>query len=424
MILIKNGHLIDPANNINEKMDIALKHGKVHQVAPFIDPKNFSEVLEAEGLMVAPAFIDVHVHFREPGQEYKEDIESGSKATVAGGFTSVCTMPNTRPVIDTPSLVQYQIRRAQEVGLIDLYPAGAITKGQEGKELAEMGLMAQAGAVAFTDDGRPVMNAEVMRRALEYSKIFNKPIMDHCEDRDLSKGAPMTEGVTSTKLGLPGQPKASEYLQVARDIELAEMTGGWIHFCHLSTKEAVEMVREAKKRGIKVTAETCPHYFTLTDEAVTGYNTNAKMAPPLRFDEDVKAIRQGLADGTIDCISTDHAPHTPDEKNREMDQAPFGIIGLETAFSLTAELVQSKVLSWPDAVTRLAVFPAMILGIPKGKLSVGDPGDLVIFDPRAKWVYDVEQGFSKSKNSPFNGRKMTGKIRYTLHNGKMAYKAK
>ena len=350
-ILIKGGHVIDPGR-FNGIADVLIEDGKISAVAPTLTAPAGAPVIQAAGLLVLPGFVDLHVHFREPGFEYKETIQSGTAAAVAGGFTSVCAMPNTNPVNDNQSITEFMLDRARAAGNAHLYPIGAITKGSEGKELAEIGDLRRAGCVAISDDGKPVMNSLVMRRAMEYARAFDVPVVDHCEDLHLSEGGCMNEGLLSTELGLPGIPSAAEDVMVARNVSLAELTGARLHLAHISTAGSVRMVREAKSRGLKVTAEACPHHFTLTEELTRGYNTHAKMNPPLRTWQDVQAIKEGLRDGTIDVIATDHAPHATQEKQQEFTEAPFGIVGLETALSLTLALVEEGVLTIESAVEK------------------------------------------------------------------------
>ncbi len=418
-ILIKNGRVIDPANKVDEKLDLLISDGKI---AKFGKPGSLSadgsQAIDAAGKLIVPGLIDMHVHLREPGFEYKETIATGTAAAKAGGFTSVCCMPNTNPVNDNRSITEFILSQARDASS-RVYPIGAITKGSKGEELAEMAELHQAGCVAISDDGKPLMNAALMRRAMEYSKIFDTLIIAHCEDSTLSDKGVMNEGGISTELGLRGIPRAAEDVMTSRDISLAELTGCRLHIAHVSTAGSVNLVRDAKKRGVKVTAETCPHYFTLTDEAVRGYNAMAKMNPPLRSAEDVAAIKQGLTDGTIDVIATDHAPHGMDEKSGEFDYAPFGIVGLETALGLTLRLVEEGVLSLRDAIMKLSVNPAAILKIGAGTLSSGADGDVTIIDPTASWTVDSSQFKSKSRNTPFNGWKLTGRAVQTIVGGKL-----
>src|SRR4030043_2326504 len=399
-ILIKNGHIIDPSQGIDSIGDILIEDGKIQEIkmqkTPLHPPltkggqrgDNDSElkIIDAKGLMVMPGLVDMHVHLREPGFEYKETIKTGTIAAVKGGFTTVCCMPNTYPVNDNASVTEFIIRKAAQEGHCFVLPIGAITKGQKGEELAEIGTMINEGCIAFSDDGQPVMNSLIMRRALEYSKTFDVPIISHCEDLTLSEGGVMNEGLLSITLGLMGIPAEAETIMVYRDISLAELTGGRLHIAHVSTEGSVELIRDAKKRGINVTAETCPHYFSITENAVKDYDSNAKVNPPLRTERDIKAVKEGLRDGAIDVIATDHAPHHRDEKLREFDMAPSGISGLETAFSLSMRLVGSHILTFSQLIEKMALNPARILQIDKGTLRVGSDADVVIIDEKKEYT--------------------------------------
>ena len=419
-ILIKNGHIIDPANKVDEKLDLLVSDGKIAKLGKpgTLDAKG-AEVVDAANMLVAPGLIDLHVHLREPGYEYKETIATGTAAAKAGGFTAVCCMPNTNPVNDGRSVTEFILSQAKKDAFCRVLPIGAITKGSKGEELAEIGEMREAGCVGISDDGKPVMNAAIMRRAMEYSRIFDIPVVSHCEDAHLAAKGVMNEGFVATELGLRGIPNAAEDVMAARDIALAELTGGRVHICHVSTAGAVRMIRDAKQRGVKVTAETCPHYFSLTDEAVRGYNTMAKMNPPLRTAGDVAAIKQGLKDGTLDAIATDHAPHGMDEKSVEFDAAPFGIVGLETALGLSLKLVAEGVLSLSDLVMRMSTIPARIIGSGGGTLSAGAAADITIIDPNLEWTVDAAQFKSKSKNTPFSGWKVKGRAVRTIVGGRI-----
>lgn len=424
-IIIKNGQVVDPKNKFNDIADVLIENGKIKQIAKRISDKADKEI-DAKGKVVCPGLIDVHVHLRQPGFEYKETIETGLRAAAKGGFTGVCPMPNTNPVADRRSDMEFMIGEAERLELINLWPVGAVTHRQEGKELTEFGELSKGGAMALSDDGRPITDSNILRRALLYSKKFDLVIMVHCQDEGLFCGGCMNEGFVSTKLGLPGIPVESESVEVARDIQLADMTGARLHFCHISSKKSLDLIREAKARGSKVTAETCPHYFHLTDEAVLNYNTFAKMNPPLRTKEDVDAIKKALKDNVIDVISTDHAPHTENEKDVEFDKAPFGIIGLETSLPLSLRLVEEKVLSLDDLVRKMSLKPAEILKVDRGHLSVGAVADITVFDPSLEWKVEKTQLESKSKNSPFLGWSMKGKAtevlvegRIVLQNGKI-----
>ncbi|HAR46251.1 MAG: dihydroorotase [Nitrospirae bacterium GWC2_57_13] len=419
-ILIKNGHVVDPANKVDEKLDILISGNRIAGIGkPGSIGSEGAQVMDASGKVVVPGLIDMHVHLREPGYEYKENIATGTAAAKAGGFTSLCCMPNTNPVNDTGSVTEFILSQAAKSGSARVYPVGAVTKGSKGEELAEMGELHGSGCVAVSDDGRPVMNGAIMRRAMEYSKIFGIPVLSHCEDANLSAKGVMNEGALSTELGLRGIPSAAEDSMTARDIFLAELTGCRLHLCHVSTKGAVALIREAKARGLAVTAETCPHYFTLTDEAVRGYNTMAKMNPPLRTAEDVQAIKEGLRDGTIDVIATDHAPHGMDEKTVEFEYAPFGIVGLETALGLSLRLVQEGVLSLTDLVRKMSLNPAVILKINRGTLSSGAEADITIIDPDLEWTVDAAVFKSRSRNTPFDGWKLKGRAVQTIMGGRV-----
>jgi dihydroorotase len=417
-ILIKNGRVIDPANGVDEKLDILVSEGRIAKLGkPGSITANGAGVVDAARRLVVPGLIDMHVHLREPGFEYKETIASGAASAAAGGFTSVCCMPNTNPVNDNRSVTEFILSQARQAQA-RVYPIGAITKGSKGEELTEMGELFSAGCVAVSDDGKPVMNAAVMRRALEYSKIFDMLIISHCEDSALAAKGVMNEGIVSTELGLRGIPSAAEDVMTARDISLAELTGGRLHIAHVSTAGSVQMIRDAKARGVKVTAETCPHYFSLTDEAVRGYNTMAKMNPPLRTAADVEAIKQGLRDGTIDVIATDHAPHAADEKAGEFDYAPFGVVGLETALGLALKLVEEGVLPLVELLAKMSARPAAILKLDKGSLSPGFDADITIIDPVVEWMVKSSEFKSKSRNTPFEGWKLKGRAVQTMVAGR------
>lgn len=420
-ILIKNGHVVDPVNNIDKVTDIFIDKGVIAEVGADSELEGLEmEVIDASGKIVSPGLVDMHVHLRDPGQEYKEDIETGTKSAAFGGVTSVACMPNTKPVVDNEALVTYIKSKAKETGYVNVYPIGAISKGLQGKELAEIGEMKFSGAVAISDDGRPVVDSGLMRRAMEYADMFDMTVISHCEDLGLANDGYMNEGPTATAMGLRGISRASEEVMVSRDILIAEATGTAIHIAHVSTRGSVELVRQAKKRGVRVTCETCPHYFTLTEKAVEGFNTNAKMNPPLRTDDDVEAIKEGLADGTIDCIVTDHAPHHIDEKQCEFALAYNGIIGLETSLGLSLKyLVKTGVLTITELIEKMAVNPSKILGISKGSLAEGKIADVIIFDPEKEWTVDVNKLHSKSKNSPYDGWTLCGKPEYVIVNGEI-----
>lgn len=419
-LLIQGGHVIDPGR-VNGVADVLIENGTISAVGPALKTPAGATVIQAKGQLVLPGFVDLHVHFREPGFEYKETIQSGTAAAVAGGFTTVCAMPNTNPVNDNQAVTEFMLERAKAAGNAHLYPIGAITKKSEGKELAEIGDLRRAGCVAISDDGKPVMNSLVMRRAMEYARAFDVPVVDHCEDLHLSEGGCMNEGLVSTELGLPGIPSAAEDVMVARNVSLAELTGARLHLAHISTAGSVRMVREAKARGLKVTAEACPHHFTLTEELTRGYNTHAKMNPPLRTMQDVQAIKEGLRDGTIDVIATDHAPHATQEKQQEFTEAPFGIVGLETALSLTLALVDEGVLTLESAVDKLATAPAKAFSLNAGTLAVGAPADVAIVDPNREWQVDPSRFRSKSRNTPFAGWKVKGRVTTTIVSGRVVF---
>lgn len=417
-ILIKNGRIVDPANGLDACLDLLIHEGKIEKIAKAGSiTSTIAQTIDAAHMIVVPGLIDMHVHLREPGFEYKETIATGTAAAKAGGFTAVCCMPNTNPVNDNRAVTEFILSQARAASA-RVHPIGAITKGSKGEELAEMGELYDAGCRAVSDDGRPVMNAAIMRRALEYSKIFDLLIISHCEDTALAAKGVMHEGAVSTELGLRGIPAAAEDVMTARDVALAELTGGRLHIAHVSTAGSVRIIREAKARGVKVTAETCPHYFSLTDEAVCGYTTMAKMNPPLRTAEDVAAIKAGLKDGTIDSIVTDHAPHAADEKAGEFDQAPFGIVGLETSLGLSLQLVRDGVLSLSDLVVKMSANPAKILKLDSGALSVGAVADITIIDPELEWIVDAKQFASRSRNTPFDGWKLKGRAIETIIGGR------
>jgi dihydroorotase len=421
-ILLKGGRVIDPASGTDAAADILIKGGKIAQAGKDIKAAGAKQV-DCKGKIVLPGLIDVHTHFRQPGREDEETFVTGSRAALKGGFTTVLCMANTNPVIDNKGVVEYVYAEAAKAGLINIYTAAAVTKNLEGKELTEIGQIAAAGAKALSDDGKPVMNAEILRRAMEYAKMFGLPVISHCEDANLSRNGVMNEGALSTRLGLKGIPRASETVMVIRDIEIAQLTGAKLHIAHVSAKESVEALRQAKKRRIKVTCETCPHYFTLTEEAVLGYNTGAKVNPPLRTKEDVEAIKKGLSDGTIDIISTDHAPHSAEEKDVEFDFASTGMIGLEFAVSLVnSELVKGGVLGWKEVAQKMSVNPAALLGLEgKGSLSEGSDADVTVFDPGAEWTVEAGSIESKSKNTPLIGKKLSGLAVITIVGGKIRY---
>ena len=420
-IRIKGARILDPGN-IDDNKDIIVKD---HLIEAIVDPgenetRTDIEIIDARGMIVVPGLIDIHVHLREPGQEYKETIETGLMAAARGGFTAVCSMPNTNPVNDNSQVTKFIINRANELGLSKVYPTGAITQGSLGNTLAEIYDMQQAGIVAVTDDGKPLENSNLMRRALEYCKGLDIPVFVHAEELSIADGGSMNEGFFATFWGIKGIPNAAESIMVVRDIALAELTGAGVHFCHISTRESVEAIRQAKKRGVKVTCETAPHYFTLTDEDVKDYNTNFKMNPPLRSEEDRQAVIQGLVDGTIDLIASDHAPHSVIEKDVEFDRAAFGIVGLETSLSLSLKLVHDGFLTMAELVNKMAKHPAKIIGI-QNDVKPGNIADLTIIDPEHTYEIDPETFKSKSKNTPFSGLKVKGRPFLTMVNGKVVY---
>lgn len=418
-ILIRGGRVIDPTQHIDEVTEIAIADGKVAALGRSA-PRSADRVIDAGGQIVCPGLIDMHVHLREPGQEEKETIETGTAAAAAGGFTAVACMPNTAPAIDSDAQVEFVLRQAARAGHARVYPIGAITKGRQGKELAEIGLMVRAGAVAFSDDGDGIADAGVCLRAMQYISMFDKLFIQHCEEKSLAGRGCMNAGLTATRLGLPGIPAAAEEVMAQRDVQLARQAGVRYHVAHISTAGCVEIVRRAKRDGVRVTTEVCPHHLLLTDESCATYNTNFKMNPPLRSAADVAACVAGVGDGTIDCLVTDHAPHGHQDKEQEFQDAPFGIIGLETALPLFIKaLVETKVLDWPRLIAALSTRPAELLGIPGGTLKAGATADVTIIDPAAEWTYDVEKSLSKSRNSPFDGWKLRGRAVMTIVGGKV-----
>jgi len=422
-LLIANGYVIDPATDVNAGRNVLIEDGRVVDVISRGEPvPEDAKLIDATGLIVAPGFIDLHVHLREPGQDYKETIATGASAAVAGGWASICAMPNTDPINDNPAMTRFVIEKGKAAQLANVFPIGAITKGSAGKELAEMGEMKNAGIVAVSDDGRPVPTPGMMRRALEYANGFDLTVVDHCQDPSLSAGGVMHEGRWSLILGLRGIPAAAEEMDAVRDCVLAKLTGARVHLAHVSTAGAIEAVRRAKESGLNVTCEVAPHHWTLTDEAVSEYDTNMKMNPPLRSEEHVAAILEGMKDGTIDAIATDHAPHHLDEKALEFDQAPFGITGLETAVGLAFDLVQRGVIDLERVVEMCATNPAKIFGLKdRGTFKAGAHADVTILDPQLEWVFDVSKSKSKSRNTPFHGRTMQGAAVATIVGGRLVY---
>jgi dihydroorotase len=421
-VLIRGGRVLDPASGRDEIADVLLSNGLVEAVGPELAAAD-AEVIDAAGCWVAPGFIDLHAHLREPGQEYKEDIASGGRAAAAGGFTSVACMANTNPVNDDPSVTDFILERARQESPVRVYPVAAATKGLAGEVMTEMVALARAGAVAFSDDGKTIMDGGMQRRVLEYSKLAGKPVMVHAEDRTLVSDGVVNEGPVSTKLGLPGNPAVAETVHVARDIQLAELTGAHLHIAHVSTAGAVALIREAKNRGVHVTAEVSPHHLTLTDEAALGFDTNTKMAPPLRGAADVAACQAGLADGTLDAIATDHAPHALHEKDVEFTAAPPGILGFETALPVVLALVRSERVTPLQLMAALSFNPARVLGLAQGRLERGAPADVVVIEPDKRWVYDPAKGFSKSRNSPWAGQELQGRALCTVVAGRLVYHA-
>lgn len=419
-LAIVNGHFIEPSRGISEPMDILIEGSTVSKIGKGLKG---DETIDAAGCVVCPGLVDIHVHFREPGFESKETIATGSRAAAHGGFTSVVTMANTRPTIDNAGMIEFVSRRARETACIKVWPAACATKGMEGVEMTEMAELKAVGAVAVTDDGKDIQNSWVMRRVLEYANMCDLVYMAHCEDATLMDGGAMNEGYNSTRLGIPACPKAMEEIMIDRNVRLAELTGARIHIQHVTSAGGVEIIRRAKAKGIRVTCETAPHYWTLTDEAVVGFGTNAKMNPPLREPEDVEAIKAAIADGTIDCIATDHAPHTPTEKEVEFQFAPFGILGLETSLALTITgLVETGVITIERAIELMSVAGARILDLPVGTLGEGGAADVTVFDPSAEWVVNPNEFHSLSRNTPFIGMTVRGQVRATICDGAIVYR--
>jgi len=419
-IQIAGGRIIDPSQERDEIGDLWISRGHVLPTGAGYEEAEI--VIDARGLIVCPGLIDVHVHLREPGNEEDETIATGAAAALAGGVTSVACMPNTNPPIDSQAAAEFVVLQGQRARQANVYPVGAVSKGRKGEELATLGQLVAGGAVAFTDDGAPVASAALMRRALEYSKMFDRVIMQHCQVPELTVGGVMHEGFESMRLGLAGMPDAAEDIMVARDIRLAEITRGRLHIQHISTARSVELVREGKRRGVKVTAEACPHHFTLTDERLRTFDSNYKMNPPLRTWSDVEAVVGGLSDGTIEILATDHAPHAPEKKMRELDLAPFGVIGLETLVPIVAtHLIDPGHLSWPEAIRKLTINPAQLLGISKGTLRPGADADVTLIDPTARWTIDPSQFRSRSRNCPFAGWEVRGRAHTVIVCGEVRY---
>ncbi len=422
-MVLRGGRVVDPTQSLDAVLDLYLAGGVVAALGGGLEVAEGTEEVDVSGFVVTPGFIDVHVHLREPGGEHKETIASGARAAAAGGFTAVCAMPNTDPPIDDPAAVGFVVAAGRRAGAARVYPLGAISVRQEGEQLTEVGEMVEAGAVGITDDGRPVMDSGLMRLALEYAQAFDIPVADHPEDLGLSRGGSMNEGLVSTRLGLRGKPAAAEEVHIVRDLLLAELTGGRIHIQHVSTAQGVEAIRRAKARGVRVTAEATPHHLLLTDEAVEGYRTEAKMNPPLRSIRDREAVREGLRDGTLDAVATDHAPHHYDEKEQAFDDAPDGIVGLETALGLVyGHLVVPGHLDLSAMVERMSVGPARAFGLPGGTLAPGSVADVTVFDPDAVWVVDPEAFLSKSRNTPFGGWELRGRPRLTIVGGEVVFR--
>ena len=427
-LLLRGGRVIDPSQSVDETADVLIIDGKIEavgaRVTQDVSGRAGLETIDCAGLVVSPGFVDVHCHLREPGREDVETIATGARAAVAGGFTAVCAMPNTDPVTDNQAAVGFIIRQASRANAARVYPIGAISVGQKGGSLAEFGEMIGAGAVAVSDDGKPVASAHLMRTALEYAQTFGVPVADHCEEPTLAHGGAMNEGVVSARLGLKGIPAEAEEIMAIRDILLARRTGGHVHLCHMSTRGSVELIRWGKERNINVTAEVCPHHISLTEDAVEGYDTNAKMNPPLRTQDDVAALQEAVRDGTIDLIATDHAPHHYDEKEREFADAPNGIIGLETALAVNITwLVASDIITLPVLIERMSCAPARVFKLPGGSLRRGTAADVTVFDPNAKWLVEPSRFQSKGRNTPYRGQTLQGRTRYTIVGGRVVHRA-
>ena len=423
-LLLRGGRVIDPSQQIDRTADLLIEGETVRAIGDRLEAPEQSEILDCSGLVVAPGFIDVHCHLREPGREHVETIASGARAAAAGGFTAVCAMPNTEPVTDNQAAVGFIVRQAQRAQAARVYPIGAISLGQKGESLAEFGEMVGAGAIAVSDDGKPVVSAHLMRTALEYARTFRIPVIDHCEEPTLAGGGVMNEGVVNARLGLKGIPAEAEEIMVIRDILLARRTGGHVHLAHMSTAGSVELIRWGKERGIPVTAEVCPHHISLTEDACEGYDTDAKMNPPLRTQRDVEALQEAVADGTIDLIATDHAPHHYDEKEREFADAPFGIVGLETALAVVmTRLVATGIIDLTTLIERMSCAPARIFSLSGGTLERGAAADVTVFDPARRWTVDPSQFRSMGRNTPYAGQQLQGKTMYTIVGGRIISRA-
>ncbi len=424
-MLLRGGRIVDPSQGLDDRMDLLIEGRTIVGLGKDLTgAAGESDLLDVQGKLVVPGLIDMHTHLREPGFEYKETVRTGSLAAAAGGFTSIACMPNTEPVNDNRSVTEFILRKARQCGVVNVYPVAAVSKGSEGAVISEFADLRDAGAVAFSDDGKPVMNSGLMRRALEYAHCLGVPVISHCEDTDLAAGGAANEGLVATRLGLRGIPNIAEDIMVGRDIAIAEYTGTAVHIAHVSTAGAVHLIREAKKRGVRVTAEATPPHFTLTDEALLEYDTNAKVNPPLRTLADVNAVREGLKDGTLDAIASDHAPHSTLEKEVEFDYAASGMIGLETSLSLSLRLVQDEVLALDQLVAKMSTNPAKILKIPKGTLEVGADADVTVIDPAEEWTVDAAAFQSRSRNTPFNGWRLRGKVVFTIVGGEIKYRTR
>src|SRR6058998_3575194 len=423
-LVLLGGRVSDPSRDLDQPADVLIQDGKIAGLGASLGTPDGAEVRDVRGKVVAPGLVDVHVHLREPGNEDVETIATGARAAAAGGFTAVCAMPNTDPVTDNQAAVGFILRQSVRAGLARVYPIGAVSVGQKGERLSEFGEMVGAGAVAVSDDGKPVVSSHLMRTALEYARTFGVPVADHCEEPTLAAGGVMHEGLVATRLGLKGMPPAAEEIMVGRDILLAGLTGGHVHLCHVSTRGSVELIRRAKEQGINVTAEATPHHISLTEDAVEGYDTNAKMNPPLRTADDVAALQDAVAEGVIDCIASDHAPHAYDAKEAAFDDAPFGIVGLETAFAVAhTELVAGGMLSLTELILRMSTAPAVAFRLPGGTLKPEAAADVVVLYVTARWTVDPAAFFSKSRNTPFAGRALTGRAALTIVGGKVVHQA-